>query len=32
VTRVLARHVSPGELDDVMRTLPEGLRRLLIDD
>ena len=27
--RVLARHVSPGELEDVARTLPESLRSLI---
>ena len=30
VARVLARHVSAGELEDVARTLPDGLRRLVI--
>jgi uncharacterized protein (DUF2267 family) len=30
VARVLARHVSAGELEDIARTLPEGLRRLVI--
>lgn len=29
VTRVLARHVTAGELDDVLRTLPESLRPLI---
>jgi len=29
VYRVLARHVSPGEWDDVRRSLPESLRRFL---
>jgi uncharacterized protein (DUF2267 family) len=28
-TRVLARHVSAGEIEDVARTLPERLRRLI---
>jgi uncharacterized protein (DUF2267 family) len=28
--RVLARHVSPGEIDNVLRTLPEELRSLVI--
>jgi hypothetical protein len=27
---VLARHVSAGELEDVARTLPDGLRGLVI--
>ena len=27
--RVLARHVSPGEIDDVLRTLPEPIRELI---
>lgn len=30
VARVLARHVSPGEIEDVAHALPEGIRRLLI--
>jgi uncharacterized protein (DUF2267 family) len=29
VARVLARRVSPGELEDVVRTLPESLRPLV---
>ena len=30
VTRVLNRHVSAGEMEDIARTLPDGLRRLMI--